>query len=88
MNIHELEEYYKENREHLSFQSMVKDLCGMIYQDSSEGSCAQMIILEDLDMMSSYDIITRYENLRGISREPYYSLFDLLVDVAVWYRAE
>ena len=88
MNIHELYDYYKENREHLSFQSMVKDLCGMIYQDSSEVSCAQMIILADLDMMSSDDIITRYENLRGISREPYYSLFDLLVDVAVWYRAE
>ena len=88
MNIHELEDYYKENREHLSFQSMVKDLCCMIYQDSSEEGCAQMIILEDLDMMCYDDAITRYENLRALARDPYYSLFDLLVDVAVWYRAE
>ena len=88
MNIHELEDYYRENREHLSFQSMVKDLCGMIYSDSGDGICAKRIILEDLYMMSSDDIITRYENLRGISSEPYYLLFDLLVDVAVWYRAE
>ena len=88
MNIHELEDYYKENREHLSFQSMVENLCGMIYTDSGEGVCAQRIILDDLYMMSSDDIITRYEYLRAISREPYCSLFDLLVDVAVWYRAE
>ena len=88
MNIHELEDYYKENREDLSFQSMVKDLCGMIDQDSGEVLCAQRIILDDLDTMCSDDIITRYENLRVISREPYYSLFDLLIDVAVWYRAE